>query len=164
MGDVGPRDIAYDGGDDEMYEAGHGAWTTLTAQLVARFQMGSDSSEMRRAVEAAIIALASQQLWNEHGERASWDRFNVERWSESLLQLDGSYRRHARSTLARFFTFLSSVKRLSPDAALRIHHEIESRLGDHTFDGAVRSSFADGEPLSPDASEVFALASLRRQR
>lgn len=162
MGDAGPQDIAYDGGGDEMYEAGHAAWTTLTAQLVARFQMGSESSEMRRAVEAAIIDLASQQLWNELAERASWDHFDIERWSDALLQLDGSYRRHARSTLARFFTFLSSVKRLSPDAALRIHHEIESRLGDHTFDGAVRSHL--GESAIPEASEVFALTSLRRQR
>lgn len=164
MGDGEPQDIAYDGGDDEIYAAGHAAWTTLTAQLVARFLMGSDSSEMRRAVEGAIIDLASQQLWNDHAELAAWDRFDVERWSDCLLQLDGSYRRHARSVLGRFFTFLSSVKRVSPEAALRIHHEIESRLGDHTFDGAVRSRLVGGESATPDASEVFALPGLRRQR
>jgi hypothetical protein len=166
MGETGFSDIAYDGGDAEMYEAGHAAWSTLTAQLIGRFQMGAQTSDLRRAVDATIIELASQQLWNDHAEQAAWDRFEVERWSDSLLELDGTYRRRARSTLSAFFKFLASVHRVRPDAWVRIHHEIESRLGDHTFDGARDSSmrFTGDAMQDPQAPELVALAKLRQQR
>jgi hypothetical protein len=156
--------IAYDSGDAEMYEAGHAAWTTLTAQLIGRFHMGSQSSEMRRAVDATIIELASQQLWNDHAEQAAWDRLEVERWNDGLLALDGTYRRRARGTLSAFFKFLASIHRVRPDAWVRIHHEIESRLGDHTFDGTRDSTvqFAGEAMQEPDAPELIALAKLRQ--
>jgi hypothetical protein len=164
MGESGSANIAYDSGDAEMYEAGHAAWSALTAQLIGRFHMGSQSNEMRRAVDATIIELASQQLWNDHAEQATWDRFEIERWSDSLLELDGTYRRRARGTLSAFFKFLASIHRVRPDAWARIHHAIESRLGDHTFDGTRDSSvqFSDDAMQDAESPELLALAKLRQ--